>query len=742
MGARNDILYPGAILDYENESGDVTPISELNRAALTISANLESVTNTTASLSATVANPALDTVRQGIRTIVSNNIKEDSVLPISLTMDINEVTSQDEFFMNLGLGVQFKKLDLAENFTYDKITTQTNLVVVLKQVYYTIDVSRPSSVKGFFRNMSNKDINEALAGTVPVYVSSVSYGRIAFISIQSNCSRAEIEQELGVAWGKMSENPGEAANKKLSVDFDSTLNYMAQDSTTKISYFVYGGDSNNIQVTLGDTASTLASIFANFNSNNYTGLPISYRLSHLKDGSLAKIQGTDEYVVKEIKYSPTKVMSWDYLHTLIENKSIYKQSELKLDLTAFVNVKDPSKSKVDANEVVTVPDNINKLYLIGMNDTERDVEFNGLSVCVASRAAPIEIYLQKISFNGNSSQEAAIYSDCNAEVILNIWGDVTLKGSKNSFEEPNKAVAIKVNNLKIQNEDSKFANLTVKAGKDSNAIEVANNCIINMVGKIKVAGGLSYPGNEIGPVGIKAETVSLNTTENSTIAGGEGRDGDDGRDGNYSYYHNAHATDGQDGGNGGYAIVATTIDVKSSTFTLIGGNGGDGGDGGDGQKGESEWRDEDKLYYDGGNGGNAGDGGDGALPIEKLDSLTLNGNTIKLVVGSAGNGGKGGNGGDGEDYQASAWVAEWIIDGLDGGNNGSGGNGGDMYHYNTSNLPEGVEVEQELTAGKGGEKGSVGKKGKAYRIYGNHDSSADGIEGKDVSTSGVDGIVK
>jgi len=239
MGVNNDILYPGALVDTSNNSYRSIAIK---RAPITLSTNLETVTSNSTSLSKKINSPTLSNVRNGIREIVNNNISEDMALPINLAYEIREVTNETEFFMNLGFGLQVSKFNLSENFSYDNLKKQTNLVVVLKQIYYTVDMDAPQEYNSrdlFDEELSSKEINKALKGTIPAYISSVSYGRVAMISIQTNYSKQEIENALGVSWGKMSENAGGSSTKKLGVEFDNTLKNIAEDNDTSINCYIY-----------------------------------------------------------------------------------------------------------------------------------------------------------------------------------------------------------------------------------------------------------------------------------------------------------------------------------------------------------------------------------------------------------------------------------------------------------------------------------------------------------------------
>ena len=144
---------------------------------------------------------------------------------------------------------------------------------------------------GLFADTVDKDeINSKLkSGQIPNYVSSVSYGRIAIITIQSNYSRKDIENQIRLGSVKL-----------LGAGFENDVSLLSYDKQTQMNVFVYGGSTENVYSSMITPSSPLviANLFSNYDAKNSIGLPISYRLRNL-DGTLASIQSVDEYVIKK-----------------------------------------------------------------------------------------------------------------------------------------------------------------------------------------------------------------------------------------------------------------------------------------------------------------------------------------------------------------------------------------------------------------------------------------------------------
>lgn len=697
MGADDDILYPGALLDIKNNRYKALGVDVEDRGNITISANLETGVNIGSdNLSETISNPAKSSVTNGIRQIISRNIGENTQLPSVFQMSIHEVSSAEEFSMGLGIGFQLKKFAFSDKFSTTKIQKQTNIVVVLKQIYYTISVDGQSA-RGFFGdNIKAKDINAILEGTIPAYVSAVSYGRLVMLGIQTDYTQNDVENILKQSWGKMSDDPGSSANKKFSETFESSIRNLTTDASTDISYFVYGGNSSVSGILTSEDS--LSEFFSETDNDYYLGMPISYRIRHF-DGELAKIQTSDTYLVKNVEYKPKKLMDWSSLQTIIKDKSIEKIDKLNLDLSGVVeydllNVTDDDANKYNANQIIRVPKNINDLTISGPNATVESVlgqiEYNGLTISVAPRSTPLTITLKNINFNGfNNSAIKTDEDDAQTEIILCVKGSVTLKGAKGYS-------AISVYDLEICSDKIDSGILTIEGSSGyanngdyrvGNGID-ANNLTINATGNsIKIKGGDSiqyeYNGKD-GGIGVNVlNEVSITTDAPIIISGGNGAKGGTGAGYNRESFvdgNGAAGSIGGTGGNGGLALKASSLSVNATnnSVKLRGGDGGQGGDGGDGQS---------SNYYKGtqcraGNGGQGGQGGNAGRALAVSGEIDSN-DGMAIQFASNGKGGTGGNGGH----------AKITSNGKHCSYPGDGGDGGVAGAYYDSDDYLGMEVD-------------------------------------------------
>lgn len=113
----------------------------------------------------------------------------DGATPVACSFEIKEIVSEEQLAMAVGASVEYNKLKLRDNFDFSKTSTTSKYLVKFQQVYYTVNVDAPSSPSKFFdSSVSASDLRQAIGGgsTVPVYVSSIKYGRAAYFCVESN----------------------------------------------------------------------------------------------------------------------------------------------------------------------------------------------------------------------------------------------------------------------------------------------------------------------------------------------------------------------------------------------------------------------------------------------------------------------------------------------------------------------------------------------------------------------------
>ena len=295
-GVNNNITYPGSLLKIKNIGTELSPIIGLKRKPLKMSLGIEGATGIDYK-SATVSEITKSSVGQGINEMVKGATKPGAQLPFIIAVQLTEIKAKEE--LNAALGLSFNVgsfFDLSSKFNFKTKNENTYAVLTLKQIYYTVDVDY-NSTYGVFSllddSVSLEQIKRACPSNYsPVYVSSVSYGRIAAITIKTSDSFSELSAKLNLGGGFW----------KLDADFSANFDKSTQINNLEYNWFIYGGSiAGNQEVLNGKNINDMInSLNQPYDSSKIVGVPISYQLSHIADNSSAKIGYVGDYYYSEL----------------------------------------------------------------------------------------------------------------------------------------------------------------------------------------------------------------------------------------------------------------------------------------------------------------------------------------------------------------------------------------------------------------------------------------------------------
>lgn len=208
-----DVIYPGAILKGESiETGEYIPVIA-DRAPMTISVSLE---NLSGDVSRTIAEPKLSTVRQAIREILNQGTT--GATPAHMTFVKERVYSEEHLRLSLGAHYNYSSgvADVRTSFGFDNETTRTRILVKFLQKYYTIDMDPPASADELF---GGAVAAEDFGAATPVYVSTVTFGRLVLFAIESGSEYEEVSAALDAAFS----SGAHSGDLQLSVEHERLL---------------------------------------------------------------------------------------------------------------------------------------------------------------------------------------------------------------------------------------------------------------------------------------------------------------------------------------------------------------------------------------------------------------------------------------------------------------------------------------------------------------------------------------
>ena len=300
LNPQTDVIYPGALIKGESIlDGSYVPIPA-KRKPITISTSLTGADH----VSAVIEDPKLSSVREAINELMD---QEYDVPPANLGFTQEQAYSASQLKLSLRSSYDAGCVDVSGGFDYSNKKIQTRLIAKYIQVYYTLDMDTPLSPADLFA----EDPDEAVLGTyMPMYVSTVTYGRMALFTVESELEESQVRAFLDVDYS--------GGNSMTKEDFES----LHAKSTMKV--YILGGSGQEAGKTVNGYDEYLNYITSGASfSKESPGAPIAYKLRYIKDNTIGKIVFAASYPIR------TAIPRTDNL--LIDTDVILHQIKTKFD---------------------------------------------------------------------------------------------------------------------------------------------------------------------------------------------------------------------------------------------------------------------------------------------------------------------------------------------------------------------------------------------------------------------------
>jgi thiol-activated cytolysin len=285
--ANSDSLWPGAIVGADSVLTGLFTQMVLPRAPEKISVSLE---NLGGGKTAEIKDPSLSSYRDALASILDAEITGST--PANLYSEIEQVHSEEQ--LNMALGVQASwglgVASLKTSFSFSKKEVRSRYLVKYTQAYYTVDLDAPQSPAALLDpDVTLNDVKAQMDETKPpVYVSSITYGRLVLFTFESEYSAEEMGAALDFAY-----SGGYDVSGQVSVTYKDIL------SKSKITAFILGGNAATAVTTIDSYEKLMTFIKEGGNySKESPGAPIAYKLNYMKDNSPARMSYTTDYDLK------------------------------------------------------------------------------------------------------------------------------------------------------------------------------------------------------------------------------------------------------------------------------------------------------------------------------------------------------------------------------------------------------------------------------------------------------------
>lgn len=296
-------LWPGSVLQgsrYLNGYFEQLPIAQQAPIALTINLSIPNP-------SVEVSNPSKQTMQGAIATLVERG--KDTPVPAEATYHFKEVYSLKQLLLDFNLSAKYINQNAKASLKIDTSVETKTLSAYFVQNMFTVSVPTPRTPSSYFSNISMDDIeDQQTMGRIgknnpPLYVESVTYGRVLLFTMSSKASKTDIQAALDYAY-----KGGADIDAKTKAHYNNIL------SSAEINVMPYGGPwkeaaqlitSANIKEYFSDTAPPLS-----------TAVPISYKLNTLARGTTAAVSETTTYTQRDCHLKQAAVVKKNSKFTL------------------------------------------------------------------------------------------------------------------------------------------------------------------------------------------------------------------------------------------------------------------------------------------------------------------------------------------------------------------------------------------------------------------------------------------
>ena len=271
-----EVIYPGNLIQGATRNNATPSIIPVGRADGTISYNLN---NGNLQSFFYVDEVKKSSIQNAMNQIIDGAEMAGSVLPSNFNLEITQVESEEALAYEMGLNVETFTTNASANLSFSQNETHNRTLVKLTQQYYTMSFDIPTNgLDGFFsESVTPQDLEPHIGpGNPAAFISSVTYGRIFYMLIESTSTRQEMQTHLEAAYDAFG-----SASVSGSLDTDS----MQALENLSIKVVAYGGDASTTPLTGPTNINQLADQLQE-STDIKAGLPLSYTLRSVENPAI------------------------------------------------------------------------------------------------------------------------------------------------------------------------------------------------------------------------------------------------------------------------------------------------------------------------------------------------------------------------------------------------------------------------------------------------------------------------
>lgn len=276
-----DIIYPGNLLQgasLENATPDPIPVK---RAGGTI---VMTILNGSETVSKDIPVVNLSNVTQAQNDIIAT---ANNTLPARFTFTMEEVNTNEELALSLDVKAQYLKVKVGASLDFSSDNEYNRFLVKLNQSFFTMAYQLPTSYAEIFApEVTSADLTPYIgSGNPGAFISSVTYGRIFYLLIESTESKKDIRASLDASFNAA------VSSGSLSAD----ARYIEELSDVRVKAYAMGGESSDAISAITTDFDALKNFLAQGGTIN-SGVPVSYVVRSLSNPSkIVNVKINTEY---------------------------------------------------------------------------------------------------------------------------------------------------------------------------------------------------------------------------------------------------------------------------------------------------------------------------------------------------------------------------------------------------------------------------------------------------------------
>ena len=269
-------LYPGNIINgVAFSNGRVQPMNGARKDYI--------ISESNGGKNTTVSTASISGVRSALRSVLPS-----ATTPASILYDKATVKSQQDLKVFMKAGYDDGINNIKASGGYSSSSGRNTVAVRFMQLYYTVDVDKPSQLTSSHFYTDGTPITQDM-----LMVSQVGYGRLLTFMVETSYSAEEIEAAISYA--------GRPAGQEINADLEAKHSSRLENSKINV-YAIGGSASNAMKVITGgpDALEEYLSQGAQF-SRNSPGVPIFYKLRFVQDWAPANVRFSTKITRTECK---------------------------------------------------------------------------------------------------------------------------------------------------------------------------------------------------------------------------------------------------------------------------------------------------------------------------------------------------------------------------------------------------------------------------------------------------------